>query len=87
MDRLPLAILHRFPLTVGTLDVAFSPHLPKPKLERERFSGGVNESARQRNEERKRECSSVFLIDERTLVVPKWLQPEFEKLLEEVARG
>jgi hypothetical protein len=53
--------------------VHFDSHLRAPRLERERFSGGINESARERNAHHKKEASKVYLIGD-DLIVPEWLR-------------
>lgn len=68
--------------------VVFDPNLEKPRLERETFSGGVNESARERNVVRRQETSLAYVVHgERLIVVPKHLRAEFEKAMAEVPHG
>jgi hypothetical protein len=57
--------------------VIFSPWLgtARPTFERERFSGGVNESARERNAKKR---SVYHLTREGTVIVPEWMRPEIE---------
>ncbi len=60
--------------------VYFEPHLEKPRLEPERFSGGVNLSAVERNRQRIADASVVYWLGDDALVVPEWMRPEFEKV-------
>jgi hypothetical protein len=53
-------------------------HLRKPRLERERFSGGRNLSAAERNRKRLADAKKVFALHgQRVIVVPDWFVDEF----------
>lgn len=65
------------------MNVVFSRYLAKPLLVRERFSGGVNNSAQERNKARVSECSMLYQLGD-TLFVPEFLRDEFERRLSEV---
>ena len=70
-----MSILSQF--FVPGVRIIYSPWIGKerPKFEPERFSGGVNLSARERNN-KKRAC--YHLTREGTLIVPEWMRPWLE---------
>jgi hypothetical protein len=60
--------------------VIYSSYLSsKPRLERERFSGGRNDSAVERNKAKLAEARKAFhdLMND-VVFVPTWMKPEFE---------
>lgn len=71
---------HLAPFLVPGIRLIYSPWLGtvRPKFERERFSGGVNESARERNA-KKRSC--YHLTREGVVIVPEWMRPEIDAAL------
>lgn len=57
-------------------------HLPKPRIERERFSGGVNLTARKRNRDAVEAARKIYVIEsERKIIVPDWYAFDFLKEL------
>jgi hypothetical protein len=60
------------------MKILYENYLPRPKFEPWRFSGGVNNSALERNNA-KRKC--FYLKDGDTLIVPGWMRAEFEAAL------
>lgn len=66
--------------------IIFSPWLGKerPTFEPERFSGGVNESARERNAKKR---SVYHLTREGTVIVPEWMRPELEAAFSKLRTG
>ncbi len=68
------------PLFFGWYGIVFDATLQKPRFERERFSGGVNKSAVERNDKKR-----VFYVinESRTVVVPNYMRAEFERAVEE----
>lgn len=69
-----------FQFIVPGVRIIYSPWLGKerPKFEPFRFSGGVNESAKERNA-KKRAC--YHLTQEGVVIVPEWMKPELDSAL------
>jgi hypothetical protein len=60
----------------------------RPKLERERFSGGVNLSAQERNWARLRDARKVYVLHEsREVVAAPWVVEEIREAIEALGKA